>query len=532
VIRRRPTQNTVEMSLFPFLAVLICALGGLIVLFVVMVLQARTDAETIPLPALSIPPPEVPTVPVALPDYREQMAELLELRKTRLSQLEDARLQLSGIEDHRHKLTQRVRQLRVEIAILEGEMTNVTGSADDAKTQLANLQQQIDEANEELRKVQEEANGRKPTYALVPYEGQSGTRRQPIYIECTADKVVIQPEGIQLVGADFSAPLGPGNPLAAALRTIREYRLGQGIPGQGNPYPLLVVRPGGAESYAAAREALKSWDDEFGYELLDDETELAYPPADRFLAKRLIEVVEIARRRKLALIRAAPGRFGRIEDRLGSDGIPGGGGGENRFVNSGPGGEYADNGSMSSGSSTIRPGEISPTNTRQSPDRPSMGAPSNTANAKEQQQGPELNSPTGNRFQGSADATSGNSGNRDSMNPMAAKRGTNWALPDADTRSSGITRPLRLSCSQSQITLYPEVGVPGSAETLLFDGDPEQATDKLAKLVQKRIKSWGLAGRDFYWRPVLLVTVEPGSETTYARLETLLYGSGIEVKRK
>ena len=36
----------------------------------------------------------------------------------------------------------------------------------------------------------------------------------------------------------------------------------------GEPYPLLVVRPGGVVAYGAARAALKAWDDEFGYELI------------------------------------------------------------------------------------------------------------------------------------------------------------------------------------------------------------------------------------------------------------------------
>ena len=56
------------------------------------------------------------------------------------------------------------------------------------------------------------------SYSVVPYDGPNGTRRRPIYIECLADAVVLQPEGVRLSEADFEGPLGPGNPLAAALR--------------------------------------------------------------------------------------------------------------------------------------------------------------------------------------------------------------------------------------------------------------------------------------------------------------------------
>ena len=57
--------------------------------------------------------------------------------------------------------------------------------------------------------------------------GPHGTRRRPIYIECTLEGIIIQPEGFVLLPDDFHGPLGPGNPLDAALRTIREH-LAQG----------------------------------------------------------------------------------------------------------------------------------------------------------------------------------------------------------------------------------------------------------------------------------------------------------------
>src|SRR5690606_33172426 len=100
------------MSLFPFLAVLICTMGALIVLFVVMVLQARTDAVAVELPTLSVPAPPEPKPQVESPapepqvDYSEQLAELEALREKRLAQLQETRLHLSGLEDHSHRLTE------------------------------------------------------------------------------------------------------------------------------------------------------------------------------------------------------------------------------------------------------------------------------------------------------------------------------------------------------------------------------------------------------------------------------------------
>lgn len=544
------------MSLFPFLAVLICTMGALIVLFVVMVLQARTDAVAVELPALSVPAPPEPEPQIESPalepqvDYSEQLAKLEALREQRLAQLQETRLQLSGLEDHSHRLTEQIKKLRADIAVLEGETTNVTGSADDFETQKQKLRQQIAEAEAELAKVREEAEKRKPAYALVPYEGRSGTRRQPIYIECTADRVIIQPEGIGLTGNDFQPPLGPGNPLAAALRTIREYREGQGIGNQGSPYPLLIVRPNGAESYSAARDALDGWDDEFGYELVDEETELAYPPADRFLAKRLVETVELARRRKFAIMMAAPKKYGRIEDqylvatRNGGFQAVGGGGKdesflENRFIH-GNGksafGEKLGGSGLNGGGEAFNAPEDSNMQPREQqgqqgfyPQNAPAAAQNNNSNGQEgspyERQGATPD--------GAQNGNSGTTGNRPSMGqPMAAKRGSNWALPNATPRSTAITRPVHLVCSGEQMTLVQERGVLGPAETVPVDGDMEAAADKLVRLIHTRIDSWGIAGRNFYWKPVLEVTVEPGGDAVVRQLETLFYGSGIEVKRK
>jgi len=555
VSRRRSARQSVEISLFPFLAVLICTMGALIVLFVVMVLQARTEAVAADLPPLSVPAAQEPQAPAPAPepepveDYTEQMKELEQLRVARLKQLEDAGLQLSGLEDHSHRLTEKIRKLRADIAVLEGETDNVTGSADDFETQKKRLNQQIAEAQAELEKVREEIEGRKPAYALVPYDGQSGTRRQPIYIECTPDRVIIQPEGIGLTGNDFQQPLGPGNPLAASLRTIREYRQSQGLPGQGNPYPLLIVRPGGAESYAAAREALNGWDDEFGYELVDEDTELAYPPSDRFLAKRLIETVELARRRKIALIMAAPKKYGRVEDqyltatRNGGFQAVGGGGDdeeflENRFVQGGngtsstPAEMYGGSGQMGTGKANNL-AEGAQAKSGEQPTGPGFypqQAPPEQRRTADGQMGPQYAQTKDPNQQ--QDASGGSGGSRSSAKPMAATRGGNWALPTAGPKNTAITRPVTLVVSGAQMTLVQERGMLGTAETVPVNGDMEAAVDKLVRLIHTRIDSWGMAGRNFYWKPILQVSVEQGGEPVVRQLETLLYGSGIEVNRK
>ncbi len=114
------------------------------------------------------------------------------------------------------------------------------------------LKEQIALARRRLAAAQQNPDTKKNTYAVVPYLGKNGTRRRPIYIECRGDGVIIQPEGIRLTEEDFQGPMGPGNPLAAALRAAREHLAAQQKTSGGpieEPYPLLLVRPDGIAAY-------------------------------------------------------------------------------------------------------------------------------------------------------------------------------------------------------------------------------------------------------------------------------------------
>lgn len=123
--------------------------------------------------------------------------------------------------------------------------------------------------------------------------------------------MIIQPEGIRLTDKDFDGPMGPGNPLAAALRAAREHLLAQREfdPQAGEPYPLLLVRPEGIMAYYAAREAMKSWGCDFGYELIGDDWKLAYPSPDPRLTGVVEQAIASARVSQERLIAAAPREY-------------------------------------------------------------------------------------------------------------------------------------------------------------------------------------------------------------------------------
>ena len=180
--------------------------------------------------------------------------------------------------------------------------------------ELRQVEGQVAEAQQRLAQAQQAAGNRPKSYAIVPYDGHKRTRRRPIYIECRGDAVVLQPEGIVFNEADFDEPLGPGNPLAAAIRAAREQMLLQGgldPQNTGEPYPLLLVRPGGIAAYDCALAAMKSWGSEFGYELIGADWQLKYPPPDPNLAKAVTQARDLARQEHARLIAAAPSKYGK-----------------------------------------------------------------------------------------------------------------------------------------------------------------------------------------------------------------------------
>ena len=153
--------------------------------------------------------------------------EMLEQQRAKVQEeIANRRLELSHLEEHIRELEQKWDALRQQATDLQRSLLGETRDRDAAETQLRQLQQQVSEAKQALDDARQEAAQRQPVYAIVPYDGPNGTHRRPIYLECTADGVVIQPEGIVLGWSDFEGPLGPGNPLDAALRAFVNISLG------------------------------------------------------------------------------------------------------------------------------------------------------------------------------------------------------------------------------------------------------------------------------------------------------------------
>lgn len=298
--RAKRRSEILAPALFPFMAVLLCLIGALVLILALTVTNSHASARREAELALLEAKEKVnlaQTVSEELQSQREEMKKLVEAR----------RRQLQDIEDHIKRLHEELESLQHRWKVLEEKKDSSETAIEQKKMEASKLQSEIDAKKRELAEEIEKQKKKKPAFAILPYSGKNGTTRRPIYIECTSRGLILQPEGISIANRDLIPP-GPGNPLSTALRMMRQaysnadaaYGISQ------SPYPLLLVRPDGIESYARAREAMSDWDDQFGYELIDRDMELSFPPGVPGLKESVTEAVAAAKQRQAALLAANP----------------------------------------------------------------------------------------------------------------------------------------------------------------------------------------------------------------------------------
>ena len=577
--RARSRRNSAAVSLFPFLAVLICTMGSLILLLVIVVQQARVEADEVSRDTdasdteLENRAEENDDLRQLADELKWQLDMLTGAHVEKQQELVDERLKLSGIEDHIRRLELDLKRMHTEAQALENPANQANDDPGESARELQQVRDEIDALQRELENAREQLGKRPQSYALIPYDGPYGTHRRPIYIECHRDHVVVQPEGVTFTEQDFHGPLGPGNPLAAALRAAREYIATSASSGNGpEPYPLLVVRPDGAKAYSAARSAMQSWNSEFGYELIGTDMRMAYPPSDPELGRRMMEAAERARQRQRVVSQFAGAGRGAgqgggyvVSHRTGgfvAEDVSAGGrhgasrgafGGESESELSagdrggqGPGTKAAMTGN--------RDGTYSPPDAYQQnnfdplPDAASGGDHSSPTGTSGQFETGGQSSPGASRQSdgnnggaarprpGSAAAAQSNPSAADGpgglmTDPISKERGQHWALPGKAPSAIGFTRPIRVACFFNRIVLLPERDASDAPQEVPIGGSLRSSIDQFVSTVRERMDSWGTAGRGSYWKPLLIVDVAPGAEARFGELAGLLRGSGIDVQR-
>ena len=367
---RRESEHSV--SLFPFLAVLVCAMGALILLLLVMTRRIRQQAElraereraaavaTVidaapqPLPAppvLAIAPPSLPPLPppkvvirrrpppqpapppiVVDPTYEQRRAAQLaeqqraeeELRRSWSERIEKLSARKAGLESglrelqqeqgrqqsQLDQLTERLATTRTDTSARSGAEADLQKSLQALAEKHASVRAEIDSVAQQLQQAQARRAAQQASqYTIVPFDARTGTTRRPIVIECRGDRLEFVSEGIMLTAHDLDGFIPHFNPLSAGVQVLAD-SYSRSDRGQ-PPYVLLVVRPEGTISFYAARMFLQPLNIPFGYELVGSDQQFTWPQTDpRLVAecRRAIDDV-LSDRSRVAQLSRTSGRY-------------------------------------------------------------------------------------------------------------------------------------------------------------------------------------------------------------------------------
>ena len=596
--RLRKNRNQPSVSLFPFLAVLICTLGVLIVMLVLAVKSAEVAKEA-----------EQATQDQTIADQTEAAKQRLALEKFRSESIQNARsdvlIRLAESRENRSYLLQDVADATKQLnaakqqiqslkqSIVDADKANLpaTTPAETKSKQAAidKLKQQVTTAKQNLDTLRKKSKDQGPTrFSLVPHQGSGGTFRRPIFLECLENQIRLQPSGITLHKQDFALPISAGNPLDVALLTIQEHWQQHDVAGKhGSPYPLIVVRPDGAETFVLARRAMKSWTDEFGYELVDADKQIDFGAPDDVLVSKLNEVIQHSLDRQTRL---AQQRY-ELERHLsqfssnrnassfsvskpGSSSVTtsayqassGNGRSATGFNSNTTAARYREFGSgaqqvsylanrtraeQNAGNSNNQTdgNQTGSTQTDRSQNSANSDLRDNNNDFRQQHQsnnnGPSSNnqstsngsSAAGNlagpnsKQSGSQSGSAqqpGSSANSSTPN-LANRRGQGWALPSRPQGGTGYLRPITVVCSANHLLIKTATG---TERSINFESGAVAAIDVLVEEIWNRIDSWGIAGKGSYWKPQLRIKIIPGGEQRFTMLQNMLQNSGLVVDQE
>ncbi|MBQ4204246.1 MAG: hypothetical protein II655_11165, partial [Thermoguttaceae bacterium] len=362
--RSRSSEET--FSLFPFLAVLLCTMGTLALVFVLVARNVDEDKDVddasarqasandsfdpdlanssdprgviIDAETLANAAGATRARDVARKNDDAYDAALVKANAATIEELQDEANSLEWfleeIQTIREKTETSFNEERERLANLEAALAQLRDDAELARKKrdalldasqtdandLAALEKRVAALDDELnalaaaaRALREKNADGKRSYSIVPYQGKRGTFRRPIFIECNADGVFLMPEKVKFDDLDFLLARYPGNPFDSAVRAAAQRELvsngrtnakGETI----EPYPLVVVRPSGSQYFYAVVAALASWGDVYGYEFVDEEQKIEYPNPDPVLALNAQKQAEFARARLRAQLETALAR--------------------------------------------------------------------------------------------------------------------------------------------------------------------------------------------------------------------------------
>lgn len=349
--RSQRTSNPV--TLFPFLAVLLCTIGALVLMLVVVSAGIRKDAvatakqklkaetfaksEQGTQPAVSkltdaepkvddlvvvvqeLTPEQQPIEPLlardplpspikeAAPRTLAEIAELEKVAKKLEAEFASRARRLNSVAVKTHALRKQLRTVKAQQNDLQLQIirtANQRAKLEESTGELRVENQQIIEWLDESRKLIDEHKDQlvSPVHSIVPYDGQTGTVRRAIIIECVGDVVRFEAEQIEIPVAILQKFSPQQNPLASGVQALFRYWMAKeqiSDPGRRprKPYALVLVRPSGAEAFSSAVFAMDGMVGDFGYELVETKFRYEIPETTADAVRECRAAVEAEIRR-------------------------------------------------------------------------------------------------------------------------------------------------------------------------------------------------------------------------------------------
>ena len=284
-------RKKLEVSTFPFLAVLLCTMGSLILLLLVMdkkakkaalekayenawnqskTLQAKADADE-----KNTEADKKAWIKLKSEQHNDllkkesALEQEITLLKNELALIEKGN-QRSNINISSEDLTEKELALSSEksklyslVKKLESEKT----TADKNLKETKDLTEKIVSMELILKELKASIDKSKFAYSIVPYFGKNGLNRKPLYIECNENGILLFPDKTLIPSNDESDNLK--TELLNRTSQLREFLLQTLGPKDSTPYLMILVRPGGITNYWKLQSVIKPMDIDFGYELVD-----------------------------------------------------------------------------------------------------------------------------------------------------------------------------------------------------------------------------------------------------------------------
>jgi hypothetical protein len=358
---RRPRRR-LEVSTFPFLAVLLCAMGSLILLLLVLDRRAkavaRARAEEKAQVARAERDAAVREAAEAAARRAEERAAERERRRAALhDELARTQEQVTGelravreresqaartAAGHRARWRelleilgdqhQEVAKAERELAVGRGTAAEALALSESARKEAERLSTQLRGLEVVLDELKAARQREAQTYSLLPYNGKRGSGRRPIYVECATYGLVFHPD--RKTFSRVASPREIRDEVEARVNRQRQGILARG--GQPDPraYLLMLVRPDGIATYYQTVAALQGREIDFGYEFIDADWVLdlpdddSAPPTQPWMAARRVVVAPAdpsVPRRDVKGLRAGTGPEGGGEELDGDAGRAGGG---------------------------------------------------------------------------------------------------------------------------------------------------------------------------------------------------------------